>query len=211
MIDKFFRLLCLLAMGVFLLVPNAFAQDGDAMEAEPRARKGGTVTLTFRDIPAEDKPNVDGVYTISNDDGTINLPYLSSRVRVSGKKARELEDMVRRLYIDQKIYSRPIVSAVVGDEFEIKEHMRRRITVTGYVNSKKSVPYRPGITLIQVLLECGDISIYGSRRIQVSRKGVSRTYDYYSMKDRSLKLMPDDEVFVHKRGAIESRPEKLLP
>lgn len=196
--------------GVLLVVP-AMAQSEDGLDAEPRARRGGDVTLVFRNIPAEDKANVDGKYTVSNEDGTINMPYLSSRVKVDGKTARQLEDMLRQLYVEQQIYTRPIVTAQVGNAQEIEEHMRRRVDVTGYVNSKKSVPYRPGITLIQALLECGDISMHGSRRIQVTRKGVIRTYDYYSVKDRSLKLRPDDQIYVQRRGPFESRPDKLLP
>lgn len=206
------KVLLALVFGMFATAPVMAQSDyDDGVAAEPRARKGGMVRLEFRDIPAEDKSNVDGNYPVSNDDGTIMLPYLSSRVRVVGKTARQLSDMVRQLYIEQKIYSRPIVMAHVGDEDEVRQLMQRRITVTGYVNVKKAVPYRPGITLIQVLLECGDISTHGSRRIQVTRKGQTRTYDYFSAGDRSIKLLPNDEVFVPERGPWEGRPSKLLP
>lgn len=203
-----------LIFGVLLAVAGALpavAQEDEGVAAEPRARKGGRVTITFRDIPAEDKANVDGHYDVSNDDGTIGLPYLSSRVRVVGKTARQLEEMVRKLYIDQKIYSRPIVTAAVGSDDEKLSLLQRRITVTGYVNAKKPVMYRPGITLIQALVECGDISMHGSRNIQVTRKGVTRTYDYFSAKDRSIQLRPNDEIYVQQRGAFEGRPSKLLP
>ncbi len=189
----------------------AQSEYDEAVEAEPRARRGGYVQLTFRDIPADDKSSVDGRYTVSNDDGTIKLPYLSSRVRVVGKTARQLEDMVHKLYIDEKIYTRLIVHAIVGDEGETGALMQRRIVVTGYVNSKQPVQYRPGITLIETLLACGDISTYGSRHIQVTRKGQTRTYDYFSAKDRSIKLRPNDEIYVPERGPFESRPGKLLP
>ncbi len=194
-----------------LLPAMAQGEYDDGVVEEPRARKGGFIRLEFRDIPGEDKANVDGNYTVSNDDGTVMLPYLSSRVRVVGKTARQLGDMVRQLYIDQKIYSRPIVMVHVGDDDEQRQLMTRRITVTGYVNAKKVVVYRPGITLIQVLLECGDISMHGSRNIQVTRKGVTRTYDYFSAGDRSIKLLPNDQVYVPERGPWEGRPSKLLP
>ncbi|MBR5887775.1 MAG: polysaccharide biosynthesis/export family protein [Akkermansia sp.] len=194
-----------------LLPAMAQGEYDDSVVEEPRARKGGFIRLEFRDIPAEDKANVDGNYTVSNDDGTVMLPYLSSRVRVVGKTARQLGDMVRQLYIEQKIYSRPIVMVHVGDDDEQRQLMTRRITVTGYVNAKKVVVYRPGITLIQVLLECGDISMHGSRNIQVTRKGVTRTYDYFSAGDRSIKLLPNDQVYVPERGPWEGRPAKLLP
>ncbi len=207
---NYFFLLLSVVLGLWFSAPLV-AQDDEGVAAEPRARRGGVVRLEFRDIPSEDKPNVDGNYPVSNDDGTIMLPYLSSRVRVVGKTARQLSDMVRQLYIEQKVYSRPIVMASVGDDGEVRDLMQRRITVSGYVNAKKPVQYRHGITLLQALLECGDISVHGSRHIQVTRKNVTRTYDYFSAKDRSIKLLPNDEVFVPERGPWEGRPSKLLP
>lgn len=210
--QSFFSMILALVLAVCAALPVMAQGDYDeGVVEEPRVRKGGSVRLEFRDIPAEDKANVDGPYQVSNDDGTIMLPYLSNRVRVVGLTARQLGDLVRKLYQEQKIYSRPIVMAHVGSDGETQELMTRRITVSGYVNAKKVVVYRPGITLIQVLLECGDISTYGSRNIQVTRKGVTRIYDYFSAGDRSIKLLPNDQVYVPERSPWEGRPSKLLP
>lgn len=209
---KFFSLLFTPVMALVAVMPAMAQRDyEESVTEEPRARKGGYVRLEFRDIPSEDKANVDGPYQVSNDDGTIMLPYLANRVRVVGMTARQLGDHVRKLYQEQKIYTRPIVMARVGSEDETLQLMTRRITVSGNVNAKKVVVYRPGITLIQVLMECGDISVHGSRNIQVTRKGVTRTYDYFSAGDRSIKLLPNDQVFVPERGPWEGRPSKLLP
>lgn len=192
-------------MAMFLMLP-AMSQSS----SEPRVAMGGRVSLTFRNIPSEDSGTVNGEYVASLNDGTIALPYLSGRVRVAGKTARQVEDLVSSLYKEQKIYTNPIVAARLdaGDE---EERSRRYIQVTGYVGGKKNLPYRPGITLIQALLDCGDITDYGSRRIQVTRKNVTRTYDYYSAKDRSIKLLPDDVIYVPERGAFESRPKTIGP
>ncbi len=199
------------AVALMLALPLGAQSEDEVVEAEPRARRGGVIRLVFRNIPAEDKPNVDGEYQVSNDDGTVMLPYLASRVRVVGKTARQLSDMVRQLYIEQQIYSRPIVMAIVGNDDETAALMQRRITVTGYVAQKRPVAYRPGITLIQALMECGDITQFGSRHIQVTRRGVTRTYDYFSARDRAIRLRPNDEIYVPERGAWESRPSRLLP
>lgn len=203
---KFFHILtCLLF--IWMALPVVAQQ----LSVEPRAVKGGRVTLTFRNVPPEDAGNVNGAYTVNHGDGTISLPYLSSRVRVVGKTAREIEDYVRALYVDQKIYSQPIVMAAVGSEQESNDLNLRYIQVTGNVAGKKNLPYRQGITLIQALLDCGDITDYGSRKIQVTRKGVTRTYDYFSARDRSIQLMPDDVIFVPTRPAFERRPSKIGP
>lgn len=181
------------------------------LSVEPRAVKGGRVSLTFRNVPPEDAGNVNGAYTVNHGDGTISLPYLAERVRVVGKTAREIEDYVRSLYVEQQIYAHPIVMAAVGSEQEASDLNLRYIQVTGNVAGKKNLPYRQGITLIQALLDCGDITDFGSRKIQVTRRGVTRTYDYFSARDRSIQLMPDDVIFVPTRPAFERRPSKIGP
>ena len=203
---KFFNVILSL-----LLTLVAFPVLAQQVSVEPRAVKGGRVTLTFRNVPAEDAGNVNGAYIVNHGDGTISLPYLSDRVRVLGKTAREIEDQVRALYVSQRIYSQPIVMAAVGSEQESNDLNQRYIQVTGNVAGKKNLPYRQGITLIQALLDCGDITDYGSRKIQVTRKGMTRTYDYFSARARALPLMPDDVIFVPNRPAFERRPDKIGP
>ena len=177
---------------------------------EPRATKGGTVTVQFKNIPSEDINNVNGDYAVSREDGTISMPYLSGRVRVVGMTARQVENTLRSLYLSQQIYSDPIVMANVGPKGEAAIDARY-VQVTGYVGGKKNLPYREGMTLIQALIECGDISDFGSRKIQVTRGKVTRTYDYFSARDRAIKLMPGDSIYVPRRPAFEGRPDKIGP
>ena len=200
-----FRAAIMAILAVFMMLPSADAAP------QQTTKPGSKIVLTFRNIPAEDKSNVDGEYYISYDDGTLSLPHLSGRIRAVGKTARQIEDMVRAKYIEEKIYSQPIVSAQVGDPKEIEDLNKRYIQITGNVASKKNLPYRPGITLIEALIECGDITDHGSRHIQVTRKGVTRTYDYFSAHDRSIPLSPNDVIHVPQRGIIEGRPSKIGP
>ncbi len=197
-------LICIFAMLSLSLV--AMAQDAST---EPRVIRGSKVVLIFKNLPAGESTNVDGEYQVSRSDGTIQLPFLESRVSVLGKTARQVEDMVRSAYIAQKIYTDPIVIARVGHKGEELE--ARFVQITGYVNAKKNLPYREGITLIQALIECGDISDHGSRKIQITRGTVTRTYDYFSARDRAIKLMPNDVIFVPRRPAFEGRPRTVGP
>lgn len=196
---------CLLLGALIALQGTARAQD----TSEPRAIRGGMITITVKNIPEEDAVNVNGEYNVSASDGTIALPYLSGRISVAGKTSRQIEDIVRSQYLAQKIYQRPIVQAIVANADEIKETMTRYVTVSGYVTQKRNVKYRKGMTLLEAILECGDITDYGSRRVQVTRRNVTRTYDYFSSADRNLKLQPDDKIFVQKRGAFEARPSSV--
>lgn len=196
----------MLAVVSLLLLP-VFAQDS---ATEPRATKGGTVTVQFKNIPSEDVNNVNGDYPVSREDGTISMPYLSGRVSVVGLTARQVENKLRSLYLAQEIYSDPIVMANVGPKGEVAVDSRY-VQVAGYVAGKKNLPYREGMTLIQALIECGDITDFGSRKIQVTRGKVTRTYDYFSARDRSIKLLPNDSIYVPRRPAFEGRPDKIGP
>lgn len=197
----------MLLLAMCLLAWPLSAQDAST---EPRATKGGIVIVQFKNIPSEDVNNVNGEYAVSRQDGTISLPYLSGRVSVVGLTARQVENKLRSLYLTQQIYSDPIVMANVGPKGEAAVDARY-VQVTGYVAGKKNLPYREGMTLIQALIECGDITDFGSRKIQITRGKVTRTYDYFSARDRSIKLMPNDSVFVPRRPAFEGRPDKIGP
>ncbi len=202
--SKYFFLLASLLM--FLVGTSALAQS---IATEPRAREGSTVTVTFKNIPAEDAANVNGEYTVNRADGTIAMPYLSSPVKVAGKTSRDIENLLRGLYVGQQIYSQPIISVSVVSMEEIVEMRKRYIEVSGYVGMKKNLPYRDGITLSEAILDCGDITDYGSRYIQVTRNGKVQTYDYFSARDRAIKLHPQDKVYVRARGAFETRPRSI--
>jgi len=201
------RYIMLLAIAVLVL--PSFAQD--IKYEEPKVVKGSRITLAFRSIPGEDSGTVNGEYYVDPNDGTISLPYLKDRVYVAGKTARQVSDLVRNLYVTQQIYAHPIVTATVGAAGFEDDLKNRYIQVTGNVGGKKNLPYRAGITLISALLECGDITDWGSRKIQVTRKGVTRTYDYFSAKDRAIILYPNDIIYVPKRSMWEARPDKIGP
>lgn len=200
-----------LLLVLFALLVAVFATTSVEAAPSQSARRGAKIVLTFRNIPSEDKGNVDGEYYVSQTDGTISLPYLSSRIKAEGKTARQIEEMVKARYVEEQIYAQPIVMAQVGDMKEIEALNQRYVQVTGHVGSKKNLPYRPDLTLISALLDCGDITDHGSREIQVTRGTQTRTYDYFSARDRALKLMPNDIIYVKLRGAFEGRPSKIGP
>ncbi len=196
----------LTSLVVFLL---GFRAEAQSSGVEPRARAGSSVTITFKNIPAEDAGNVNGEYPVNRADGTISMPYLSSPVRVVGKTSRDIENLLRSLYVSQQIYSQPIVAVSVASSAEIEEMRKRYIEVSGNVGQKKNLLFRDGITLSEAILDCGDITDYGSRYIQVTRNGRVQTYDYFSARDRSIKLHPQDKVYVKPRGAFETRPAQI--
>lgn len=176
----------------------------------PTAKQNSRVIIEFLNIPAEDKANVDRSYTVSND-GTIALPYLSGRIYAAGKTADQLRRIIEEEYKKQEIYMNPSVHVQVGSDQEIQAASQRYVQVSGYVARKANIPYRPDMTLFEAILECGDITDFGSRKIQITRGNQTREYDYFSAKHRNIKLCPNDSIVVQKRGAFETRPSGILP
>lgn len=203
--NLFKQLLFLLAAAV--LVQPLSAQS-EATEA--KAIRGAAITVALKNIPSEDASSVNGDYKVDRTDGTIAMPYLKGRVKVEGMTARAIENTIRSRYLAEKIYSDPIVQVSVGNKGEVGVDTRF-IMVSGYVGAKKNLPFREGITLIEALLDCGDITDYGSRKIQITRGTVTRTYDYFSARDRAIKLQPNDVIHVPRRGAFEPRPDHIGP
>ncbi len=205
-------LICrVLSMLILCVVGMLFVAESAPGAPVPVTKRGSRVIITFRNIPAEDKSNVDGPYTVSARDGSLKLPYIAELKNMDGKTARDLEDKISAAYKDAEIYTAPIVSVQVGSDGEVEALNMRYIQVTGYVAQKRNLQYRPGITLIEALLECGGITEYGSREIQVTRGTQTQTYDYFSASDRAIKLNPNDVINVQKRGPFESRPSKVGP
>lgn len=204
MLQKITRML--LPIAALLLAFPLAAQDA---ATEKRAERGSTIQVMLKNIPAEDVANVSSDYVVNRGDGTITMPYLKNRIKVEGMTARDIETIVRSNYVAQEIYSDPIVQVILN-KGEVPVDTRF-IQVAGFVGKKSNLPYREGITLIEALLECGDITDYGSRKIQITRGTVTRTYDYFSARDRNIRLLPKDVIFVPRRPAFEGRPSTVGP
>ncbi len=203
-----YRYLLLLLGTLSLVLHQVQAQSS---VPDPTARRGADITVTLNNIPAEDKATINAKYTVDSRDGTVKLPYLKSRVYVAGKTQREIANLIEQLYVQQKIYNQPIVAVQVTDTNLSDELTRRTVQVTGYVGSKQNLAYRQGMTLIEALIACGDITDHGSRNIQVTRKGQTRTYDYFSARDRAIVLHANDSIHVPMRGFWEGRPKSIGP
>lgn len=178
-----------------------------AQDVEPRAIPGGFIHIEAKNLPGSDVSVVSGKYQLDNK-GTVRMPYLSAPIAFAGKTGRQIQDALTAAYQKEKVYTTPVFSVVV-DSKEVPGE--RFVHVTGAVGSKKNLPYRAELTLIEALIECGDITDFGSRHILVTRNGVTKEYDYFSTRDRDIKLFPGDAIFVRERKVTEQRSKTLLP
>lgn len=183
----------------------AFAQSPDAVPAH------GTIEIQVRGIPQDDAAAISGQYLLDGN-GTIRMPQLPPGhdvLRVVGRTARQIEDMLSAAYRKAELYTAPtFLVKVQSSDIRLTEHI---VLVSGYVAMKKNVLWRRGMTLLEAIVGAGDITEFGSRYVQVTRGSKTVTYDYFSNRDRSIPIQPNDRVFVPNRGIFETRPSKLLP
>ena len=172
----------------FLLAAGglAFSQSPDAVPPH------GTIEISVRGIPADDAAAISGQYLLDGN-GTIRMPQLPAGqdvLRVVGRTARQIEDMLSAAYRKAELYTAPtFLVKVQSSDIQLTQHI---VLVSGGVAMKKNVPWRRGY-------------------VQVTRGGKSVTYDYFSTRDRAIPIQPNDRIFVPQRGIFETRPSKLLP
>ncbi|MEG0586366.1 MAG: polysaccharide biosynthesis/export family protein [Akkermansia sp.] len=194
-------------MAISAMTTGLAQQDMDIV------RVNTVIKVTAKAIPEEDVGTVSSQYTVGTD-GTIRLPLLpsgQSTVRVAGLNSRQVEDALVRAYVNAKIYTSPTFLVQVDPNLSGVENSGMFVQVSGNVGAKKSVPYIRGITLLRAVLEAGDITDFGSRYVLVTRGGTTKTYDYFSVRDRALELKPNDQVFIKDRPMFEGRPNGLVP
>ncbi|MEG1070293.1 MAG: polysaccharide biosynthesis/export family protein [Akkermansia sp.] len=194
-------------MAISAMTTGLAQQDMDIV------RVNTVIKVTAKAIPEEDVGTVSSQYTVGTD-GTIRLPLLpsgQSTVRVAGLNSRQVEDALVRAYVNAKIYTSPTFLVQVDPNLSGVENSGMFVQVSGNVGAKKSVPYIRGITLLRAVLEAGDITDFGSRYVLITRGGTTKTYDYFSVRDRALELKPNDQVFIKDRPMFEGRPNGLVP
>lgn len=199
--NYFCSIICLMLAAAGL----AFAQSPDAVPAH------GTIEIQVRGIPSDDAAAISGQYLLDGS-GTIRMPQLPAGqdvLRVVGKTARQIEDMLSSAYKKAELYTAPtFLVKVQSSDVMLTQHI---VLVSGGVAMKKNVLWRRGMTLLEAIVGAGDITEWGSRYVQVTRDGKSVTYDYFSTRDRAIPIQPNDRIFVPQRGIFEGRPPKLLP
>lgn len=188
--------LCVLSLGA------VYAQQADKVKA------GTLISISAKGIPSEEITLISGAYSVDKS-GTINMPYLNTPLRVVGMTGRQVETLISSAYKKAEIFTSPIfVVSMSTDDATLRTDY---VQVGGYVAGRRNVPYRQELTLIAAIIDAGDITDFGSRYIQVTRNGKTETYDYFSVRDRNLKLQAGDQIYVPNRGITEGRPNKLIP
>ncbi|NLB69305.1 MAG: hypothetical protein GX804_06445 [Lentisphaerae bacterium] len=128
--------------------------------------------------------------------GNITLPHLGE-FKVGQLTTSEAEKAVANAYVENKIFSAPIITIVSPNLQHTPE-----IFITGEIQKKGSFVYKDGITLWQAIVAAGDVTAYASNKVKLVRNGIATEYDIRKIKKNVSEnpvLMPGDIIEVMAR------------
>ena len=138
-------------------------------------------------------------------DGKISVPLVGD-LKVDGKSTAELSQEIETKLAD---YIRnPKVTVIVNNPTSAE--FIHRIRVTGAVAQQRSIPYRKGITVLDVILEAGGLTPFAngdeSKLYRQTKEG-AKVYPIYlndilekGVLDSNYQLFPQDIITVPERG-----------
>lgn len=150
-----------------------------------------TVTLhaTALDGPQRHEDIVDGA-------GYITLPLIND-VRVGGLTTSEAEKVIADTYMKSGIYNKIAVTVVCQDMIQEQTY-----SVTGEMSKRGLFPYKEGMTLLEAVIQAGDLTKFANGTVVLTRNGVSTTYDL----DR-IRRGKDSDPLIRPRDIIEAKPK----
>jgi protein involved in polysaccharide export with SLBB domain len=87
-------------------------------------------------------------------DGTVDFPYLD-RLQVGGLEPQEIEELLKKQFIEKKILTNPQVTVVM------KQYGSKKVSVLGAVNKPGSLPWTEGMKLVDAISLAGGLTSLG--------------------------------------------------
>lgn len=163
-------------------------------------KEGDSVQVTVRGIPAVEQEKINGAYRVGA--GGLRLPFLKTRLPVSGMEPEQIAAAAERAYITAGVYQTPAIDVEIvrGADQKGQEAI---VSVGGQVRRSGPVVFRQNMTLLQAIQAAGDRNEFGSRNIRLIRNGKTMALDFRKTENKNLILMPDDSIIVEQRGPFE--------
>jgi len=138
-------------------------------------------------------------------DGKISVP-LAGDIKVDGKSTQALSKEIEGKLGD--FIRNPKVTVIVTNPTSAE--FIHRIRVTGAVAAQRSIPYRKGITVLDVILEAGGVSAFANAdesKLYRQTKDGAKVYPIFlndilekGVLDSNYTLYPQDIITVPERG-----------
>ncbi len=172
-----FRIFSVLLAGVVLLVSGC-ASVPDATEGREEAGRFAPHMEGDYRIGVDDRLQITvwrnpelSVTVPVRPDGKISVPLIGD-VQAGGNTPTQVAAIIKDKL---SAYIREPNVAVILTELRSHEFLSR-VRVTGAVRTPRSMPYRPGMTVLDAVLEAGSINEFASpNRTKLYRKGKTKT------------------------------------
>ena len=177
---RIFALFAALALLGLLWTPTAAAQSA--------LRVGDMVEIRLAGVPPEEVGTFSAMHTL-DEAGMINLPYIGL-VKSAGLKANQLQVLIEKRLKEEKIYTQPIVTVVIGNN-------TRFVNVRGAVRAPQRVPYTADLTLMSAINAAGGFSEFAGKKVRLARDGKLTVIDTSRIaKDPSkdFPVQPGDQI-----------------
>ena len=139
-------------------------------------------------------------------DGRISVPLVGDVAAAGHTPAEVAADLQAKL----SAYVRDPQVAVILTELRSHEYLSR-VRVTGAVRDPVSIPYRPGMTVLDAVLAAGGVTEFAAPdRSSLYRKTPSATQSYAVRLDRILYRGDLSTNFTVAPGDVITVPERVL-
>ena len=177
-----------------LAVVCCVSLDLYAQTKELSLKAGELIGIQIAGVEPTDASQINHSYRIS-DQGTITLLHLEGDVRAAGLTPSELGGKISKLYQQQEIYLKPVVTV----SLDTKE-LERFVSVGGGVKKPGAIVYRPGLKVAEAIDAAGGPTAFGSlKKVKLIRNGAElRTLNLSkaSSMDNEVALEPGDRVVI---------------
>ena len=135
-------------------------------------------------------PGGEVIEDIIDETGKITLPYIND-VQAAGLSASELEQIIRKTYLDQDIYRNITVNVVVPTRFYF---------IQGEIRSAGRFQIMSATRVSQAIAAAGGYTEYASGQVLVYRNGKI----YKNIRNaRRLDRTPDDDILLEPDDRLE--------
>ena len=204
--------LACLGLSLVLATTSRAAESVPAIEASETTPVADTAADTYK-IGVDDIVQVSvwrnpelGITVPVRPDGMISVPLVGD-VMAGGRTPGEVADTIQK---GLATYVRDPQVAVILTELRSHEYLSR-VRVTGAVRQPVSIPYRPGMTVLDAVLAAGGVTEFASaNRSNLYRRNGDTTLPYPIKLDHILKRGDLSTNMNVAPGDVITIPERIL-
>jgi polysaccharide export outer membrane protein len=171
-------------------------------QTEQAFKPGEQMRITLSGVPAsEANVMAASIYTVS-DAGTIALTHINE-LRAAGMTPSNLARTLEAIYKREGIYTNPRINvARVADQ----NSNTQVVSVTGEVRQPRSVPLRPGMRMLDAIVDCSGFTDFTQgAKVILMRGGKSTTHNLKNVSknpEQNVEVKPGDTIIVKPGSAI---------